>query len=159
MPPLDRLLWRLLVAALGFLAAVITSVVVVAVAAVVAPLVHAFVADLPPISFGALLKAWHGLEVWAVLVQAIWPGWLVVAVLGEIVALRSLLGLLAAFAVVAVVATFGLLPAVSPTTLRYAVAAAVVAGFVHWLVAGRGAGFALRPPQDDRKGDPRPPHA
>lgn len=159
MPPLDRLLWRLLVAALGFLAAVIASLVVVAVSAVVAPFLHAAVVDAPPISLGALLRAWYGLELSTVLVQAIWPGWLIVALLGEIVALRSLLALLAAFAAVAIVSVFGVLPAVPPLELRYALAAALVAGFVHWLVAGRSAGFALRPTQDDGKGDPRSPHA
>ncbi len=157
---LSRLLWRSIVACLGWLVAVIASLAVVITATLVVPVLHAGVTDAPPISPSILLGIWRGIELAPTLVEAIWPGWLLLAVVVEVIGLRSLIVHFAAFAGLAVVAVLGLLPEAGPTTMRLAVAAAFVAGFLHWLVAGRTAGLSdPTAALAARKGGPQEPHA
>lgn len=165
MPPLDRLLWRLFAAALGWLAAVIASLAVLAIAATgtVVPATRAFV-EAPDAAlqtgFGVLVTGMlRALALGPTLVEAVWPAWLVAALLAEIVGSRSLLvHVLGAAAIAAGVLLFDT-PPPDAAAVRVILAAGLVAGFAHWLVAGRNAGFALRGTQAGSGGDPQPPHA
>ena len=165
MPPLDRLLWRLFVAALGWLAAVIASLAVLTIAATVSvvPATQAFV-EAPDgalqAGFGVLVTGMlHAVALGPTLVEVVWPTWFVAALLAEIVGSRSLLvHVLGA----AAIAAGGLLvdtPPPDAAAVRVILAAGFVAGFAHWLVAGRSAGVGRRTDAGNAEGDTRPPHA
>jgi hypothetical protein len=96
---------------------------------------------------------------WDLFTRFVYPAWLVLILVLEAAALRSLLVQLAAFAGVGLVAVATAWPVAPGEVLRATAAAGFVAGFAHWLVAGRNAGFALRRTQSPPTGDPRPPHA
>mgnify|MGYP001765889132 CR=1 FL=1 len=160
MPPLDRLVWRLVAAALGFVAMVVASLAVLLAAAVLLPALD-FGGGNPDTvaATGFVLHLQRAAYLLPTLAQVVWPAWLVAILLSEIAAIRSLAvhlvvpPFLAAFALIAA--------AESPPAalVRLAIAAGLVAGFAHWLVAGRSAG--VRPLTDARnaEGDTRPPHA
>ena len=165
MPPLDRLLRRLLVASLGWLAAVIASFAVLTVAATgsVVPATRAFV-EAPDAAlqtgFGVLVTGLlRALALGPTLVEIVWPAWFVAALLAEIVGSRSLLVHVLGAAAIAAGGLLADTPPPDAAAVRLVVAAGFVAGFVHWLVAGRGAGFALRGTRAGSGGDPQPPHA
>ena len=156
MPPLSRLLWRLFAAALGWLAAVIASLAVLTIAATgtMVPATRAFV-EAPDAAletgFGVLVTGTlHAVALGPTLVEVVWPTWFVAALLAEFVGSRSLLvHVLGA----AAIAAAGLLADTQPpdaASVRLILAAGFVGGFAHWLVAGRSAGFAMRPTQANR---------
>lgn len=163
MPPLDRLVWRLVAAALGFVAAVTASLAVLLAAAVLLPALDFGGGDPDTVAAaGFVLHLQRAAYLLPTLAQVVWPAWLVAILLTEVASIRSLAvhlfvpPLLAAFALLAA--------AEAPPTalLRLAIAAGLVAGFAHWLVAGRSAG--VRRPEAARdarnaEGDTRPPHA
>lgn len=159
-------LWRLLAAACGWLVAVFASIVFVAVAGAMAvvPAAQAFV-DSPdaPITagFGVLVTRMLGaLALGSTLIDIVWPGWLLAACLAEIAGARSLLVHLGGAAAIALAGLLASTPRPDATSVQLILAAGLVAGFVHWLVAGRSAGLALPAPGPrGGEGDPRPPHA
>lgn len=160
-----HILWRLIAVALGWLAAVAASAAVVALtaAASVLPATQAFV-ESPDGPILAALSALatrllRALALGPTLIEIVWPGWLVAALLAEIAGSRSFLLHFAGAAVIAVAGLLATMPPPDAASVRLILAAALVAGPTHWLVAGRGAGFALRPTRDAEGGDPRPPHA
>ncbi|NLH81785.1 MAG: hypothetical protein GX458_13185 [Phyllobacteriaceae bacterium] len=155
MPSLSRLLWRFVVAGLGFSLAVMVSVVigVLAVGTVEAGrrVVDGDEAGLLAFVFagmrgGVLLPAFAAI---------VWPAWAGAVVLGEATATRSLALHLLVAAGIAVVGLMGHAPIVGFVEARAAVAVGLSAGFAHWLVAGRSAGLL-----DRRRGAgaPRPLH-
>lgn len=160
MPPLDRLLWRLFVAALGFLAAVAASVAMLVLAAFLLPMLGVAAGDADAaVAASFLVRVQRGALLLPILAEVVWPGWLAAFLLAEIAAIRHLayhLFVPAVIAAVGVVATTEMPPG---GFVRLAVAAGLVGGFAHWLVAGRDAGLALRGTRDPSKGDPQPPHA
>jgi hypothetical protein len=155
MIPLDRLLWRLLVASCGFCAAVVAALATTVVAAV----------SLAPFGLragdpdGGMIFAIFGLEFGEIslaveLGGAVFAGWLIVALLAEVFAVRGLLVHLLAFAGITVAAHLAI-PATPDGAVRFAAAVGFVAGFADWLVAGRSAGFRLpsRAPTPRSPGD------
>ena len=160
MPPLDRLLWRLFVAALGFIAAVAASVATLVLAALMLPALDVAVGD-PDAAVAAsfLVRMQRGAHLLPILAQVVWPGWLVAFLLAEIAAIRGLAFHLLAPAVIAAVGVVATTETPPGGFVRLAVAAGLVGGFAHWLVAGRSAGHGLRETQSPAEGDPRPPHA
>ena len=160
MPPLDRLLWRLLVAALGFIAAVAASLAVFLLAAVLMPALDVAAGD-PDAAAAAtfLVRMQRAAHLLPIMAQVVWPAWLAAALLAEIAAIRGLAFHLLAPAAIAALGVVAATEATPGSLVRLAVAAGLVAGFAHWLVAGRNAGFALRQTQSPAEGDPRPPHA
>jgi hypothetical protein len=177
---LSRLLWRLLVASLGWL---------VAIAASIATVVGASVGRSMQVSGAALLDVDpHAVVTLAfaflAATKAVWLGWLAFALYSEFAGLRSLLVHLLGFAVIALLGAVALAPVeiatcvaapgldcgramvetvmtrVPGSIFRVLAAAGVVAGFGYWVVAGGSAGFrapAARPAPE--RGDARPPHA
>jgi hypothetical protein len=93
------------------------------------------------------------------LIEIAWPGWLLAACLAEIAAARSLLVHLVGAAAVAVAAFLATTPAPDAASVQLVLAAGLVAGFTHWLVAGRSAGLTPPAPRRRDGGDPQPPHA
>lgn len=153
MPPLSRLLWRLFAAALGWLAAVIASLAVLAIAATgtAVPATRAFV-EAPDAAlqtgFGVMVTGMlHALALGSTLVEVVWPAWFVAALLAEIVGSRSLLVHVLGAAIIAAGGLFVETPPPDAAAVRLILAAGFVGGFAHWLVAGRSAGFAMRPAQ------------
>lgn len=155
MPPLSRILWRLIVAGLGFSAAVVVGVVV-GTAATGTVTAGQRIAAGDEAGVGAFFLAVARGGVMLPLFPAIvWPGWLGAVALGEVTATRSLLAHLLVATGIAVVGVMGGAPVVGPSEIEAAAAVGLSAGFVHWLVAGRGAG--LFPPRR-LEGAPRGPH-
>ena len=160
MPPLSHVLWRLVVAALGFIAAVAASLAVVVAISELIPAIGSLAnGTLGPAVTHYVDRADLAGTLWDLLTRFVNPAWLVLILVIEAAALRSLLVHLAAFAGVGVLAVLTAWPVAPGEVLRATAAAGFVAGFAHWLVAGRGAGFALRRTQSPPPGDPRPPHA
>ncbi len=160
MPPLSHVLWRLLVASLGFIAAVAASLVVVVAISELIPALGS-VADG---AFGRSLARYVDRADLAgalldLFTRFVYPTWLVLILAIEAAARRSLLVQLATFAGVALLAVTAARSQVPGEIFRATAAAGFVAGFAHWLIAGRNAGFALRRTQNPPTGDPRPPHA
>lgn len=160
---LSRVLWRLVVVAFGWLAAVIASIVIVATAVAVIPTldaVHAITdapADPRILPLGGYLRhVMNGGAVVPALILTIWPAWSIAALLAEVAAARSLLVHVFGAALIAVAGLLATLPLAGGAAIQLVAAAGLTAGFAHWLVAGRSAGF--RSPFDG-KGDPRQPHA
>lgn len=154
MTPLARLPWRLVAASLGFIAAVLGAIATV-LAATLVPVFEAPNLAAAQVAFDG--RGVFGLGLLGDLAgRIVFPGWLVFAVLAEFLGLRSLLVHLVAFAAIALVAAVGFAPEAPAVVLRLAVAAAFVAGFLHWLVAGRSAGLAPSPASG--KGDAHEPH-
>mgnify|MGYP001767538411 CR=1 FL=1 len=160
MPPLDRLLWRLLVASLGFIAAVAASIAVIAATAFLLPALDLAAGDpQAAAAAGVLVGMQRGAHLLPILAQVVWTGWLLAFLLAEIAAIRRLAFHLFVPAVIAAIGVVASIEVPPGALVRLAVAAGLVAGFAHWLVAGRNAGFALRRTQSAAEGDPRPPHA
>jgi hypothetical protein len=161
MTPLSRLPWRLVVASLGFLAAVLASLAVILAAVGLVPALDlARFEPTAPAVAGFLDRALRGAALVPAMASAVWPAWFVAAVVVEIAGLRSLALHVFGFAALALLALVAAMPAAPPALLQLATAAGFVAGFAHWLVAGRSAGVADRAPDAVAgKGDPQPPHA
>lgn len=179
MSPLGHLLWRVVVASLGFLAAVAGSILTV-VTAVVA--MSWRIPDTPMLDLEARGAIGVGL-VFLALAKAVWPGWLAFALLAEVAGLRSLLVHLLGFAAIALFGAVALLPTdlsvcvatadwdcgrtavhtaietLPGSIFRLLAAAGLVGGFGHWLVAGGSAGLRPSTGVAPGKGDARPPHA
>ena len=175
MVSLPRLLWRLFVACLGFLAAVVGSAAVVVASLLVPIFVDPDVASHMTVHGGDVLGLTLLLDTAS---RTIWPMWLVAGLVIEVAGVRSLLLPLFGFPALAVVCLYafaaatlgdctgrtaadcnGVFTDVPATALRVLVAAGLVGGFLHWLVAGRGAGITMRPERTSAGGDLRPPHA
>ena len=159
MPPLDRLLWRLFVAALGFIAAVGASVAMLVLAAFLLPMLGVAAGDADAAVASLLVRMQRGAHLLPILAQVVWPGWLAAFLFAEVAAIRRLAFHLFAPAVIATVGVVAVTETTPAHLVRLTVAAGLVGGFAHWLVAGRNAGFALRETQSPARGDPRPPHA
>ena len=152
---LGRILWRLVVAGLGFSLAVIASVVIgafglgaaAAGGQVVDGDASGVVALVAVVMRGGLLLP--------IFMTIVWPAWLAAIALGEVTGTRSLLAHLVVATVIAVVGLFGGAPVVGLVHVRAITAVGLVAGFVHWLVAGRSAGLGTAARV---AGAPRPPH-
>lgn len=150
MSPLSRLLVRILVAGLGFSAAIVVGLVV-GVAASAHRIVATDGGDLFEIAAvtvrgGGLLPIFAGI---------VWPAWALAVVLGEITATRSLLAHLLVATLISVVGVMGGTTLLGIGGIEIAAAIGLSAGFVHWLVAGRGAGLAA---PRRLAGAPRPLH-
>lgn len=153
---LSHLLWRAILAGLGFAAAIVVTLVVgtlglATVASAHRDVVAADPGDMVPV-VDMMMRAGLLLPVFSTIV---WPAWLVAVVLGEVTGARSLLLHLAVATAIAVVGTMGGAPLLGPAQLRLIAAIGLSAGFAHWLIAGRSAG--IRRPFPER-GAPRPPH-
>lgn len=156
MVPLSRLLWRVILAGLGFAAAIVTTLVVGTLGLVAITTAHreAILSDpqnMAPI-LGLLMRGGLLLPVFA---SVVWPGWLGAVVLGEVIGARSLLPHLVVATGIAVVGVMGGAPVLGPAQIQIVAAIGLSAGFAHWLIAGRSAGIR-RPPRV--AGAPRPPH-
>ncbi len=156
MIPLDRLLWRLFVASCGFSVAVVAALAATVVAALSLTRFGLQAGDAADGGSTIALFGWPlaGISHIADFAGTVFAGWLAFAVLAEVFALRGLLVHLVAFAGVAAAVNL-LEPAATDGAVRFAAAIGFVAGFAHWLIAGRTAGFrpttrtlAPRPPGD-----------
>lgn len=158
MTPLSRILWRLLVAAFGVLAAVLASVIVTVVGfgtlGAGERLVGGDAAALPAL-FGAVMRSGVVLPVLAAIV---WPAWGLAALAAEGAAARGFLTHVVGAAGIAVVALVGTVPMVGLGQVQAVAMLGLVAGFVHWAIAGRNAGFGAPIRRDGLEGDPRPAH-
>lgn len=153
---LSHLLWRTILAGLGFAAAIVTTVVVgtlglAAIASAHREVVAADPGTMVPV-LGMMMRGGLLLPVFSTIV---WPAWLVAVVLGEVTGARSLLLHLTVATAIAVVGVMGGAPVLGPAQLRLIAAVGLSAGFAHWLVAGRSAGIRRPLPM---RGAPRPPH-
>ncbi|MCE1235454.1 MAG: hypothetical protein LWW93_03760 [Hyphomicrobiales bacterium] len=147
---LSRLLLRFLVAGAGLSAAIVAGLAI-GVAASVHDATATGDGDIYAIfdltvRGGALLPLFAGI---------VWPAWVVAVVLGEITATRSLLVHLLVATAISVVGVMGGAAFLGVERLESTAAIGLTAGFVHWLVAGRGAGLTA-PPR--LAGAPRPLH-
>lgn len=139
---LSRLLWRLLVAGLGFSAAAMASLVIgVLGLGTVASAERVNDGDLDGI-VTLVLGLLHGSALLPLFAVMVWPAWVAAIVLGEVTATRSLFVHLVVATGIAVVGVMGGAPVVGLLQIKVTVAIGLVAGFTHWLVAGRGAGLA-----------------
>jgi hypothetical protein len=180
MPPLSRLLWRLLVASFGWLVAIAGSVATV-IGASMGRILVATDLPLPAVDPHGVVEL---ALVFTAAAKGVWLGWFVFALYAEIVGLRSLLAHLFVFAAIALLGVVALAPVEVTTCIatvdidcgrtmvdtvmrtvpgavfKVLAAAGFVAGFGYWLVAGGSAGFR-EPPTGfaPRKGDAQPPHA
>jgi len=156
---LQRILWRLIMVSIGFVAAVVASVAVaIAGLGVVASAEHVAAAPDAVGVVALVTRAMRGAGIAPILATVVWPGWLIAGVLGEVARVRGLVVHLVVAAAIVVVGIVGTAPLVGVATLQIAVATGFVAGFVYWLFAGRSAGLvgrAVAPVE----GGPRPPHA
>lgn len=160
MPPLYRLLWRLFVASLGFLAAVTAAFAVTVAVSGIFPLIGSIAtATFGPALAGVFDRADLAGAVSMLSTRYVFPAWLVLVLVFEVVAMRSLLLHLVAFATIAVLAVVAAWPQAPGEVFRVVAAGGFAGGFLHWLVAGRGAGVTMRAEQSSTEGDPRPPHA
>lgn len=155
MSPLSRLLVRTIVAGLGFSAALVASVVIGASALGSVAAGHRIVEgdEVGVVAFVA--AAMRGGVLLPLFASIVWPAWAGAVVLGEVTATRSLLVHLVVATGIAVVGVMGGAPVIGLAQMKATAAIGLSAGFVHWLVAGRGAG--LRAPRR-LAGDARPPH-
>ncbi len=166
MSSLNHIFWRLIAATFGWLAAVLASIAVVAIAAATAvlPAAQAFV-ETPDgpilVEVGVLAtRVLRALALSPTLVEIVWPGWLLAALLAEIAGSRSFFLHLLGAAAVAVGGILATSPVPDAASIQLILAAGLVAGFAHWLVAGRSAGLASPAPRPSgEKGDPQDPHA
>lgn len=155
MVSLSRLLVRMLVAGLGFSAAVVTSLVVgVFALGTVAAGERVVTGDGSGI-LALVTAVMHGGVVLPLFVSIVWPAWVGAVVLGEVTGTRSLLVHLIVATGIAVVGVMGGAPVLGSTQIQATAAIGLTSGFVHWLVAGRGAGL-VSPRRAG--GDARPPH-
>lgn len=152
---LSRLLWRLVVAGLGFSAAIVASLLVGAAATGTVAAGHRFVDGEEAGAAAFVLAVTRGGVVLPLLAAIVWPAWLGAVVLGEVTATRSLLVHLIVATAIAVVGVMGGAPVVGLAEIRSTVAVGLAAGFTHWLVAGRSAGLLA---SSRLGGAPRPPH-
>lgn len=150
MSPLSRLLVRLLVAGLGFSAALVAGLLV-GLAASVHRIVEADGVGHLAVAAGVA----NGGGLLSLFTGVVWPVWAAAVVLGEITATRSLLVHLVVATLISVVGVMGGMALLGVGTLSICAAIGLSAGFVHWLVAGRTAG--LRAPRR-LAGAPRPLH-
>lgn len=153
---LSQLLWRGIVAGLGFAATIVVTVVVgtLGLAAIAAAHREGVVEDpqtMVPV-LGMMVRGGLLLPVFAAIV---WPAWLGAIVLSEVTGARSLLLHLVIATAIAVVGVMGGAAVLGPAQVRLVAAIGLSAGFAHWLVAGRSAGIR-RPSRV--AGAPRPPH-
>ncbi|MDK9695150.1 MAG: hypothetical protein OEL76_02020 [Siculibacillus sp.] len=158
MPP-SAALWRFVVASLGFIAAMVTSLAVVFLAISLKPTLNLAAGDVKPAVDGALAGLGEASLLFPILIRGVWPLWLVLIMAGEFLRLRALAAPLFGFPALAAAAVLTTIETPPGDLLRVLAAAGLVAGFVHWLIAGRGAGISMRSGQDSSEGGPRPPHA
>ncbi len=161
MMSLSRLMWRLIAVGVGFVAAVLASIVVViAGLGVFAAGEHVATAPDAVGLLGLVTSVMRGAVIAPVLATVVWPAWFLAGIVAEILGVRKLWVHLLAAMVIAVVGVVGSLPLVGLAHVQSTAAAGLVAGFVHWLIAGRSAGFMTRAvPAAMVEGDARPPHA
>jgi hypothetical protein len=152
---LSRLLVRALVAGLGFSAALVASVVVGAMALGTVAAGERMIAGDESGVVALVAAVMRGGVVLPLFAAIVWPAWAGAVVLGEATGTRSLLVHLGVATAIAVVGVMGGAPVVGLTQLQATAAIGLTAGFVHWLIAGRGAGVVA--PRSAR-GDARPPH-
>lgn len=155
MPSLSRLLWRFVVAGLGFSLAVVVSVAVGIPALGTVEAGRRVVEGDEAGVFAFAVAVMRGGVVLPPFAAIVWPAWAGAVVLGEVTATRSLAVHLLVAAAIAVIGLMGGTPVVGLVEAKAAVAIGLSAGFAHWLVAGRGAGLL-----DRRRGAgaPRPMH-
>ena len=158
MPSLSRLLWRFVVAGLGFSLAVVVSVTVGVLALGTLEAGRRVVDGDATGLFAFVFAARRGDVVLPVFAAIVWPAWAGAVVLGEVTATRSLAVHLLAAAAIAVIGLMGGTPTVGLAEIRAVVAIGLSAGFAHWLVAGHGAGLRPSARTASLEGDPRPPH-
>lgn len=139
---LSRLLWRLLAAGIGLSLAIVASLVVgvLGLGAIDAG-ARAAVGDMTGIA-AFVAHAMRGSLILPLFPAIVWPAWAAAIVLGEVTATRSLLVHLVVATGIAVVGVMGGAPLLVVGEIRVVAAIGLVAGFTHWLVAGRGAGLA-----------------
>lgn len=155
MTSFSRLLWRVIVAGLGFSAAIVVSLVV-GTAAMGTIEAGGRIVDGDEAGVAALMVALtRGGLVLPLFSGIVWPAWLGAVVLGEVTGTRSLLAHLIVATAIAVVGVMGGAPVVGLAAIRATVAIGLSAGFVHWAVAGRSAGLRV---SGRLGGAPRPPH-
>lgn len=158
---LQRVFWRLIVASIGYLAAIAASIVVmIAGLGIVGTGEHLATAP-DAVGFAALVaQVMRGAALAPVMATVVWPGWLVGILVGETVGSRGLASYLIGAAAISVGGVVGTMPLVGLAHVQSTAAAGLVAGFVHWLIAGRSAGFAdPRSVRVSGAGDVQPPHA
>lgn len=155
MVSLSRLLWRLVVAGLGFSAAIVASLLVGAAATGTVAAGHRVVDGDEAGAAAFVLAVTRGGVVLPLFAAIVWPAWLGAVVLGEATATRSLIVHLIVASGIAVVGVLGGAPVVGLAEIRSTVAIGLSAGFVHWLVAGRSAGLLV---SSRLGGAPRPSH-
>ncbi|MER2605901.1 MAG: hypothetical protein ABTQ29_08740 [Siculibacillus sp.] len=154
----SRVLWRMVVASIGFLAAVFASLVVAALGFGTVEagerLIVGDASGLLALAAGLL----RSVTVLPVLSEIVWPLWGIAIALGEATATRGLVVHLVVAAAIAVVGLLGGAPLVGVAHLQVIAATGLVGGFAHWLVAGHGAGLRPSARTASLEGDPRPPH-
>lgn len=152
---LSRLLVRMLVAGLGFSAAVVASLVVGVLALGTVTAGERVIEGDGSGVFALVAAVVRGGIVLPLFASIVWPAWAGAVVLGEVTGTRSLLVHLIVAAGIAVVGVMGGAPVLGLTQIQATAAIGLTSGFVHWLVAGRGAGLVAR---NRAGGDARPPH-
>jgi hypothetical protein len=156
---LSRLLWRLVAAGIGLSLAIVASLIVgvLGLGAIDAG-ERAAVGDMTGI-VAFVLHAMRGSLILPLFPAIVWPAWAAAIVLGEVTATRSLFAHLVVATGIAVVGVMGGAPLLAVGEIRVIAAIGLVAGFTHWLVAGRGAGVAdPRPVARTVEGATRPMH-
>lgn len=153
---LSHLLWRVILAGLGFASAIVATMVVGTLGLTAVAFDHPEAIDGGPQSMAPILsQMMHGGLLLPVFVSIVWPAWLGAIVLGEVTGARSLLLHLAVASGIAVLGVMGGEPVLGLAQVRLSAAIGLCAGFAHWLVAGRSAGIGRPLPS---RGAPRPPH-
>lgn len=155
MTTLSRVLWRSILAGLGFAAAIVVTLLIGTLgltASATAP--HAALDD-PDILTVFVATMMRGSLLLPLFVTIVWPAWLAAIVLAEATATRSLLVHLVVATALAVGGVMGGAPAIGLVQLQVTAAIGLSAGFVDWLIAGRTAGIARPRPL---VGAPRGPH-
>lgn len=158
---LQRVLWRLIAASVGYLAAIAASIVVLIMGLGIVGTGEHLVDAPDAVGFAALVtQVMRGVAIAPVMATVVWPGWLIGGLLTEVTGSRRLAVHLIGAALISVGGVVGTMPLVGIAHVQSTAAAGLVAGFVHWLIAGRSAGLNdPRGAQVSGAGDAQPPHA
>lgn len=155
MSPLSRLLVRILVAGLGYGFAIVASLLVGTLAVGALGAGDRTLDGDPAGIVAFVVGLMRGSLLLGPLAGVVWPAWAAAVALAEVTGIRSLLVHLLVAAAIAVVGVMGTAPLVGIGQVQAVAAMGLVAGFAHWLVAGRSAGLARPRPVE---GAPRGTH-